>query len=520
MSARPRPGARHLSRPRLLPAALPAISGLALALAAAPALAQVTAEDVWADWQASLMIGEGAMTVGSETYEGGVLTVSGLALDSEGEDGSRVTGTLDELVFTENGDGTVTITTSPDYVITISTPADPETESPATDLTFALRQQDLVTTASGEPGALTYDFEGPRVAFELVSVVQDGVEQPAEGVFAINGLSGSYTTGGAEGGDRTIDSVLEAQSMDLLIDVTDTETGDQVVLSGKVDGLAAQALLALPASAMESPDTALMDGLTMAGGYSYDRAAYIFEIADDETGPANGSISTGAGSLEFSASAEAVSYDSAIEAVAFQIAGAALPFPVSADLAEYGVTFAMPLSRSDAPAPWALGLNLTGLALNEEVWGLFDPAQMLPRDPATVRLDLTGTATLFVDLADPAQAAAVDVPGQVDSISIDALRLAFGGAEVTGSGAFDIDNTDLATYGGMPKPVGALEMELTGVNRLIDTLVSMGLLPQDQVMGARMMLGLLTTPVGDDQLQSRIELNEQGQIFANGQRLQ
>jgi hypothetical protein len=58
------------------------------------------------------------------------------------------------------------------------------------------------------------------------------------------------------------------------------------------------------------------------------------------------------------------------------------------------------------------------------------------------------------------------------------------------------------------------------VNGLIDTLSTMGLLPTDQVMGARMMLGLFTVPVGDDELTSTIEVNAEGHILANGQRLQ
>jgi hypothetical protein len=54
----------------------------------------------------------------------------------------------------------------------------------------------------------------------------------------------------------------------------------------------------------------------------------------------------------------------------------------------------------------------------------------------------------------------------------------------------------------------------------MDNLVAMGLLPEEQVMGARMMLGLFTVPTGDDQLTTTIEVNAEGQILANGQRLQ
>ena len=68
--------------------------------------------------------------------------------------------------------------------------------------------------------------------------------------------------------------------------------------------------------------------------------------------------------------------------------------------------------------------------------------------------------------------------------------------------------------------VGAVDLQLNGVNGLIDSLVAMGLMPQEQVMGARMMLGMFATSVGDDQLTSRLEVTADGQILANGQRLQ
>jgi len=61
---------------------------------------------------------------------------------------------------------------------------------------------------------------------------------------------------------------------------------------------------------------------------------------------------------------------------------------------------------------------------------------------------------------------------------------------------------------------------LTGGNTLLDTLVDMGLVPSEQAMGARMMLGVVARPGdGEDTLVSEIEVNEEGQIFANGQRI-
>lgn len=502
----------------------PAVSATALllALAAGPALAQVTAQQVWDDWKAQMSVyGETGITIGSESYEGGVLTVTDLGFDVAGEDGSTATGVLAELVLTENGDGTVSVSMSEEYPIAISTPADPETGSEASEVALVLRQAGLDLTVSGEAGALVYDLSADRYAIELDSVVEGGVETPAEGLLAFNDVSGSYTSTVGEMRDVAYD--LAAATMDVLIDATNPDDGARFMLSGKVDGISTQATMTLPLDPAADPEMMMMNGMAMDGGYTTAGGSYIFEVTDPESGVTSGTVTTQGSTLDLAASKDAVRYGSSVTGVAVEATSAAMPMPLTLSLAELGMTFEMPLSRSEAPAPWALGVNLSGLALDEQIWAMFDPQGMLPRDPATVAIDLTGTATLLFDLTDPAQAeamAASPMPARVESVNLNELTIAFGGAQVTGSGAFTLDNDDTTTIPGMPKPTGAVDLQLNGVNGLLDALTAMGLLPEEQVMGARMMLGAFATPVGDDQLTSRIEFTEDGQILANGQRLQ
>ncbi|MGR3467113.1 MAG: DUF2125 domain-containing protein, partial [Shimia sp.] len=124
-----------------------------------------------------------------------------------------------------------------------------------------------------------------------------------------------------------------------------------------------------------------------------------------------------------------------------------------------------------------------------------------------------------VDIMDPEAMERADVPAEINSLSIEALSLSAAGASLDGEGAFTFDNSDLSTFDGFPRPEGSATIDIAGANMLIDNLIAMGLLPQDQAMGARMMLGLFATPTGDDQLQSVIAVNEEGHVLANGQRL-
>ena len=88
-------------------------------------------------------------------------------------------------------------------------------------------------------------------------------------------------------------------------------------------------------------------------------------------------------------------------------------------------------------------------------------------------------------------------------------------SELTGDGDFTFNNEM-----GIPVPAGVMNMMLTGGNGLLDTLVAMGLVPEEQAMGARMMMGLFARPGdGEDTLVSTIEVNEDGSVLANGQRI-
>jgi hypothetical protein len=185
----------------------------------------------------------------------------------------------------------------------------------------------------------------------------------------------------------------------------------------------------------------------------------------------------------------------------------------------------MPLAKSDEPSDFAFGLTLGDFVTSDDLWSMFDPSKVLPRDPATISLDLTGKAMMLLDLFDPDQMEAVEngevMPAELNAITLRKLLVSVAGAELSGTGDFTFDNNDLESFDGFPKPTGGIDIALVGGNGLMDKLVQMGLLPEEQAMGARMMMGLFTRPgEGDDSLTSKVEINAEGHILANGQRVQ
>ena len=158
----------------------------------------------------------------------------------------------------------------------------------------------------------------------------------------------------------------------------------------------------------------------------------------------------------------------------------------------------------------------------KQIWGMLDPFGAVPHEPLTLQFGIDGLGRLLFDLDDPdgdEKIAAGESPLDIQSANISGLRLAFAEAELTGEGAFTFDNSDTETFPGMPRPEGRARLEAVGLNTMFDRLATVGLLPKEELMGFRLMLGIFADVVGDDHLVSQIEITPLGQILLNGQRL-
>jgi hypothetical protein len=225
----------------------------------------------------------------------------------------------------------------------------------------------------------------------------------------------------------------------------------------------------------------------------------------------------GSGTVEIGA--ERIAYDVAYDGIDFTLSGSEVPVPqVSGGLGEWRTQISLPASPSDEAAPAALTLALRELSLGESVWSMFDPSGTLPRDPATLVIDLAGQLRLLQDIFDEDTALAGGPPAEVEALDISELRLSLAGAELTGEGAFTFDTSGGAQFGGgMPPADGTLNLRLTGGQTLLDRLVQMGLLGQEEAMMARMMIGMIAQPgSGQDELVSEITVRPDGTVLANG----
>ena len=210
--------------------------------------------------------------------------------------------------------------------------------------------------------------------------------------------------------------------------------------------------------------------------------------------------------------------------MAIDLSGSEFPLPVSLSFANLVFDMMIPVMANEDPQDFDLKIGLSDFTMSDLIWGVFDPTGQLPRDPATLLVSLSGQAKLLADIMDPEVAVEMEnglVPAELEALTVDEMELTMAGASLTGSGDFTFDNTDTETFDGLPRPTGILNLQLAGGNGLLDKGVAMGLLPEGEAGGVRMMMGLFARPGdGPDTLTSTLEINEEGHILANGQRIQ
>lgn len=497
-----------------------ATSALALSLAASPAFADLTAEQAWEKFQSFGALYGGAISAGAVNDTGTGLDIAAPTLTIATPEFEVIVG-MPDMSLRENNDGTVAVVQPETGVMTFTVRAEGEEFVADLDLIMPGATQVI----SGDPDNMRYDFDLPTLDMVLNRAVFEGEEGPVSASIKIAGYKGSYVINSADLISVTGDVALDRLAAD--IKAWDPDGGEgSLLFNAAYNGITGRSAGTMPAGmTMMDPKLMNADGFSSKGSFATQGGMMSFSFKEgDEQAAGEISSTGGAGAIEMSK--DAISYDLSGQGVTASISGSEIPLPVVGfGLEDWAMSLLVPTSKSTEERDFSLRTRLGGLSVNDMMWMMVDPTGGLPHDPATMEVDLSGTAKLFFDLFDPDTLMVMEssngMPGELNSLNINKLLLSVVGAELSGAGAFTFDNTDLATFGGVPRPEGKLDLKLVGGNTLLDKLVNMGLLPSDQAMGARMMMGLFARPGdGADTLVSTIEVTPEGALMANGQRLQ
>ncbi len=494
---------------------------LALGLGIGSASAQVTPEEVWQNWQDMTTSYGQSITTTSSTRDGDTLRVEGAVISMDNGTDGKFDAQLGTLNFRDLGNGTVELTMVDSFPVNITTPAADDTEKP-TKVSLIVSQPGMKFIAGGSPSETTYDYNAPTVNVKLSKI--EGVDAAAvdlTGDISMTAVTGNYRIAG-DAAARVIDSAFAVAAMAMVFQGKDPDSGSDVDITASIADIAGSTKgTFLGAAIMENMAEALKAGFNAEGGFSYGKTSLDANVTDP-TGPTRVSTTAESGSLTFAVDKSRLAYGVGGKGMAVTVSSPDIPFPeVKITYAEALINLLMPVSKSDVPEDFAFTTKIVDFAISDEVWAMFDPTGGLPHDPATIIIDTKGKAKLTVDLTDDAATAALGdtPPGELHSLELTELKAKVAGAELTGSGAATFDNSDLTTFEGMPVPTGKVDMKLVGANTLLDKLIAMGLLPEEEAMGFRMMAGIFTVVgEGEDTLTSTIEFKDKG-IFANGQRL-
>ncbi len=497
-------------------------AAIAYVVASHAAHADLAAQDVWADWK-SYLASAGYSVSGDETSSGNGLTVDNMALSMLMPDGSGTFAvTIDTISFTENGDGTVAIAMPGSIPMMFE--GSVEGEEPVKGvLTYTQTGNTMV--ASGTPQDLLYTYTASQAAIALSSLTIDGtpvLESQAKVSVTFTNIASS--TRMQLGELRTYVQRGTADSLDYDIAFIDPETQDNGKFKGAIQGVAFDGSGAIPLDMDPSNfNQMLADGFAVDGAFTYASGNSSIQGVGDGQNFSLTSASQG-GEISVTMDASKIAYDVDQKQTALNMSSSDFPLPIDINAALSAFKLSIPVAKSDTEQDFSVGMTLSDFTMSDMLWSMFDPAAQLPRDPATIALDLTGKVKMLFDFLDPNVAASLEssgeAPAELNALTINKLLVSMVGASVSGTGDFTFDNSDKETFDGMPRPMGHVDLDVSGANGLLDKLTAMGFIGDQEVMGARMMMTMLAVP-GDspDTLKSKIEINEQGHVLANGQRI-
>lgn len=501
---------------------LAASTALALVLPTQSALA-VTAEEVWANWKSAAADAGQQVSVGAEARNGSALEITDLKSTVVIPDSDLIlTTTIPRVTLTDKGDGSVAITLSESYPMTLTEFGTTPSKA-GVEITLSLPGASVV--ASGTAAAVSYVFAIPTITARLTKATDpDGTPVDATMDVTAAGMAGTYLVSPQAGGGNALDAAVSLEKIDIAVAATNPDADERFKASLSAAGIAGKSKgMILPADAMADIAAALaagfaIDSLTQTGPVSVSVEFAESSVVNTWTGAVTGLTA-------------AFLIDKARLDYGFGLTGgqfaASMPSegmpPVDGTFGEIAFRLAGPLAKSDVAADFGVLLRLVEVAASESVWALAGPASALPHDPVTAILDVKGKMAWKVDIMDPkVQSGEVPMPEMpvlLDSAELTQLLLKFVGAEATATGALTFDNADLATWEGIPAPTGTITANMKGVNTLIDKLVQVGLLPEDEVMSMRMMLAMFAKPgAGPDELVSEVVFRDKG-LFVNGQQL-
>ncbi len=482
------------------------LSSVVLIGTTAPVFADITPEQLWARWAEDMKsVADTVVLSQFNLLEDGIL-VEGLTLGlGAPEDGVMASLAYPPLKLTQRADGSVDISLGGPVAISVVEKSDD---------TGPLRiGGEIVTSgfsmiASGDINDLSYVYDAETVDFSVNAITAKNAD--VESRAQATNVEGNSTD--KTGDLRTVSQSISADGVAISARFSDPTSGGAFDVNGRIQetqftGAATSATGTYPL-ASQSPfapqssfETTYNTGLTD-----------LAFSAQDGTGSWTGTVRQAQSSTRAASSATRVEYSQDASDMTFTLAGA-LPLPISATLDDVRIKGSAPIAFDPTePEPdYALEAVLAGLKINESVWSIFDPQGGLDWSAATISVSVSGTG----EFTNGGRGPFAPKTARLNDVTLTAL-----GATATGQGDMRFVSPQNPIDLTMPAMAGKAEFTFSGVTEVMSTMAQLGILAPEQLFGAQMMMGFFTRPAenGTD-LQTTIEMRENGEQYINGQRV-
>jgi hypothetical protein len=488
---------------------------------ASPSWAEVSADQVWDDIIKRTK-SAGYTVSAIQSRSDGTLILSELAFRSDNQDqGYSVNIEIGDMQLVPNNDGSVTVTPSKNITWDFLFPSEASDTMP---LSLKQTARRFVLLASGDKGQIKYDYSAERIdlAFDEF-VVQEGAmksDQADLQISLVDVIGKLKITGDLL---RETLSSFSAASIDVMARFDPKKESYKGMWKTRLSNVSIASTGQVPDGySLQDASAALSAGYNNSSVFRYQTGETNLSFSSDQ-GKVLFDSSSADGTMSTTISSAGLKTMSEMRAMEFAASGNFLPNPMQAKVGSLVYVGDMPVIPFRENQPFGVRLELNEVIISDLLWTIVDPLSYLPHGPLTLKLDIHGMMQLLVDFmsSDLSKTAPSDLTklAQIGALSLNSLLLSGFGAEVEAEGAFEFDSGDFKTFGGLPRPKGKAKVKLTGINTLLEKVVKMGIIGSQQAMAAQMGIGIFALPIGDDILQTELEIDQNGSVFANGQQL-
>ena len=232
---------------------------IAALMATSPTWADVTAEQVWTDWQ-EMIQSSGAKVTYNSAADDGILTINDLVVTVD--DTPKTNIRLGAVVLQESGDGSVQVLLPASGPIVI--------ESGNDKATLEQRNTGFSMIVSGTAGDMTYRYAATEFSLSLTEYLKGNTPSDGQQVrITLNNLAGALH--GRTTGLRQLEQNFTLGKLTYALDLTDPEKEAAFTSEGSITNLQSGVNVAIPENIETlSMAEAFKKGLTLVGSVGYD----------------------------------------------------------------------------------------------------------------------------------------------------------------------------------------------------------------------------------------------------------